>query len=186
MEKQWYVIHTYSGYENKVKASLERKIESLHLQDKISRIIIPMEDVVEYTKRGEKRIKSVKKYPGYLLVEMALDDQSWYIVRNTQGVASFVGCEAKHPTPLQEQEFEQTMGIGVKKKPKPRKKFEIGESIVVSSGPFVDFNGIIREIYEERGKLKVMLSIFGRETPAELNFEQVKKYDYEKKKRVAK
>lgn len=182
MEKQWYVIHTYSGYENRVKSAIEKKVEALHLQDKIFKILIPMEDVVEYTKKGEKKIKSVKKLPGYILVEMILDDQSWYVIRNTQGVASFVGCGAK-PSPLEESEIEQVMGIGTRSRPKIRKRFEIGESIVVSSGPFADFDGIIKEVNHERGKLKVALSIFGRETPVELDFEQVRKIDQEKSKK---
>lgn len=175
MEKKWYVIHTYSGYENKVKANLERLIESMNLRDKISRILIPTEDVVEFTKGGEKKIVPKKKFPGYMLVEMTMDDDAWYVVRNTQGVTSFVGIGAK-PDALESKEVDQILNqMGMATAPKQKKVFEKGQSIQVDSGPFTNFSGTIEEINEERRKLKVLLSIFGRETPVELEFEQVRK-----------
>lgn len=173
MKKSWYVLHTYSGYENKVKMNLERKIESMNLKEKISRILIPTRDVIEFTKSGEKKIVPKKKFPGYILVEMAMDDNVWYVVRNTHGVTSFVGSGNK-PSPLTEGEINQILGsIGAK--PKTEKIFEKGESIQVNSGPFTDFSGIIEEVNEEKRKIKALLSIFGRETPVELEFEQIRK-----------
>ena len=172
-KKQWYVIHTYSGYENKVKANLEKRVSSMGMEGKIFRIIVPMEDTMEI-KDGQKKLVKKKIFPGYILVEMILTDDSWYVVRNTPGVTGFVGAGAR-PTPLLEQEMLQIMRqIGVEE-PKPRIDLEIGQSVKVRSGPFADFIGSIEEIDAERGKLRVLVSMFGRETPVELDFSQVEK-----------
>ena len=171
--KHWYVVHTYSGYENKVKANLEKRVSSMGMEEKIFRIIVPMEDTMEI-KDGQKKLVKKKIFPGYILVEMILTDDSWYVVRNTPGVTGFVGSGAR-PTPLLEQEMLQIMKqIGVEE-PKPRIDLEIGQSVKVRSGPFAEFIGSIEEIDAERGKLRVLVSMFGRETPVELDFSQVEK-----------
>lgn len=173
MSKQWYVVHTYSGYENKVKANLERRIESMNMEDKIFRILVPMEDEVEI-KNGKKKISKKKVFPGYVLVEMIMTDDSWYVVRNTPGVTGFVGSGSK-PIPLSEEEAKaiiKQMGI---EEPKTRMDITVGENVKVTDGPFENFVGVIEEIYPEKGKVKVMVSMFGRETPIELDFSQIEK-----------
>lgn len=173
MSKQWYVVHTYSGYENKVKANLERRIESMNMEDKIFRILVPMEDEVEI-KNGKKKISKKKVFPGYVLVEMIMTDDSWYVVRNTPGVTGFVGTGSR-PIPLNDDEANtiiKQMGI---EEPKTKINFEQGENIRVASGPFENFIGMIEEIYPDKGKVKVMVSMFGRETPIELDFTQIEK-----------
>lgn len=170
---QWYVIHTYSGYENKVKANLEKRIDSMGMEEKIFRILVPMEDEIEI-KDGKRKITKKKVFPGYVLVEMIMTDDSWYVVRNTPGVTGFVGSGSK-PIPLTEDETTQimrTMGVDA---PKIRMDFEIHESIRVKTGPFENFDGIIEEIYPDKGKLKVKISMFGRDTPVELEYSQVEK-----------
>ncbi|MCL5781318.1 MAG: transcription termination/antitermination protein NusG [Firmicutes bacterium] len=173
MSKQWYVVHTYSGYENKVKANLERRIESMNMEDKIFRILVPMEDEVEI-KNGKKKISKKKVFPGYVLVEMIMTDDSWYVVRNTPGVTGFVGSGSK-PIPLSEEEAKaiiKQMGI---EEPKTRMDITVGENVKVTDGPFENFVGVIEELYPEKGKVKVMVSMFGRETPIELDFSQIEK-----------
>lgn len=173
MEKAWYVIHTYSGYENKVKANLERRVASMAMEDKIFRVLVPMEEEYEY-KDGKRKLTKKKIYPGYVIVEMIMSDDSWYVVRNTPGVTGFVGSGAK-PLALQEQEINlilHQMGID---EPRPRIDFETGEPVRVIRGPFENFSGIIEEISPEKGKLKVLVSMFGRETPVELEYNQVEK-----------
>ncbi len=173
MSKQWYVVHTYSGYENKVKANLERRIESMNMEDKIFRILVPMEDEVEI-KNGKKKISKKKVFPGYVLVEMIMTDDSWYVVRNTPGVTGFVGSGSK-PIPLSEEEAKaiiKQMGI---EEPKTRIDITVGENVKVTDGPFENFVGVIEELYPEKGKVKVMVSMFGRETPIELDFSQIEK-----------
>ncbi|NLW07508.1 MAG: transcription termination/antitermination protein NusG [Clostridia bacterium] len=173
MEKQWYVIHTYSGYENKVKANLEKRVESMNMGDKIFRVIVPTEDEVQI-KDGKRKITKRKVYPGYVMVEMILTDASWYVVRNTPGVTGFVGSGNK-PIPLQETEVKQilqTMGV---EEPRPRIDVVIGENVRVISGPFENFIGTIEEIQPDKGKLRVLVSMFGRETPIELDFSQIEK-----------
>lgn len=172
-EKNWYVIHTYAGYENKVKANLENRITSMDMENKIFDIIIPMEDVVEI-KGGKKAIAQKKVFPGYILVQMVLDDDSWFVVRNTPGVTGFVGAGAK-PTPLNKEEVERILHRVGFEKPKPKLEFEVGQSVRVIKGPFVDFSGSINEIDVDKGRLKVLISIFGRETPVELTLDQVVK-----------
>jgi transcriptional antiterminator NusG len=173
MEKIWYVIHTYSGYENKVKANLERRVESMNVGDKIFRVLVPMEDEMEI-KNGKKKITKRKIFPGYVLVEMILTDESWYVVRNTPGVTGFVGTGAK-PIPLQKSEIKNILKQMGLEEVKPKIDFVVGESVKVIAGPFQDFIGGIEEIFPEKRKLKVLVAMFGRETPVELDFTQVQK-----------
>ena len=170
---RWYVINSYAGYENKIKANLEHRTESMNMGDKIFDIFIPKEDVVEI-KSGKKEISSKKVLPGYLLVKMYLDDDSWYVVRNTPGVTGFVGNKDK-PVPLSALEVGRIMKRQDKGKPRPKTDFEVGQPIKVTTGPFANFDGTISEINLDQGKLKVLVSIFGRQTPVELNFNQVSK-----------
>ncbi|MEA2843005.1 MAG: transcription termination/antitermination protein NusG [Actinomycetota bacterium] len=176
---QWYVVHTYAGYENKVKSNLQSRIASMNMEDRIFECVIPMEDVIEF--KGGKRVTVQKKvFPGYLLVRCELDDDSWRVVRNTPGVTGFVGLGAK-PTPLSRKEVESILQVqsggteGVARKPARRPMYEVGESVRVKEGPFSDFSGQIAEINEDQLKLKVLVNIFGRETPVELEFSQVAK-----------
>jgi transcriptional antiterminator NusG len=175
---RWYVVHTYAGYENKVKSNLESRISSMNMEDRIFEVVIPLEDVVEL-KNGKRQVVSRKVFPGYLLVRMDLDDDSWYVVRNTPGVTGFVGLGAR-PTPLSRREVEnilvvKTEGATAQKKSRPRLEYEVGESVRVREGPFADFSGTIAEINEDQLKLKVLVNIFGRETPVEFEFAQVAK-----------
>jgi len=174
--KNWFVIHTYSGYENKVKANLERRIHSMNMQDKIFRVLVPMEDEVEF-KDGKRKITPKKVFPGYVLVEMDMDDQSWYVVRNTSGVTGFVGSPGagEKPVPLQDKEVKtilKQMGIET---PKLKIDFKKGDRVKVTSGPFFDFTGIVDEIAPEKERVRALISIFGRETPVELEFYQIEK-----------
>ena len=172
----WFVVHTYAGYENKVKANLLTRIHSMNVEDRVFEVVIPMEDVMEI-KQGRKQVVQKKVFPGYLLVRMYLDDDSWYVVRNTPGVTGFVGSGAK-PTPLSDKEIERILHVKPeeeKKKLKPRLEFEEQESVRVISGPFANFTGTISEINVDQSKLKVLVNIFGRETPVELGFDQVAK-----------
>ncbi len=174
----WYVVHTYAGYENKVKSNLESRISSMNMEDRIFEVVIPLEDVVEL-KSGKRQVVSRKVFPGYLMVRMDLDDDSWYVVRNTPGVTGFVGLGAR-PTPLSRREVENILavkveGAGAPKKTRPRLEYEVGESVRVREGPFADFSGTIAEINEDQLRLKVLVNIFGRETPVEFEFAQVAK-----------
>jgi transcriptional antiterminator NusG len=175
---RWYVVHTYAGYENKVKSNLESRISSMNMEDRIFEVVIPMEDVVEL-KNGKRQVVSRKVFPGYLMVRMDLDDDSWYVVRNTPGVTGFVGLGAR-PTPLSKREVDNILavkpeGAAAQKKSRPRLEYEVGESVRVREGPFADFSGTIAEINEDQLKLKVLVNIFGRETPVEFEFAQVAK-----------
>jgi len=176
---QWFVIHSYSGYEKKVKSNLESRIASMNMEDRIYEVVIPEEDVVEL-KNGRKVVVTKKMFPGYLLVRCELDDDSWYVVRNTPGVTGFVGSGAK-PTPLRRKDVENFLQVpaegeeGEVKKSRPKSAYETGESVRVKEGPFADFTGTIAEINEDQLKLKVLVNIFGRETPVELDFAQVAK-----------
>jgi transcriptional antiterminator NusG len=171
----WFVVHTYAGYENRVKANLQSRISSMNVEDRIFEVVIPMEDVMEI-KQGKKQIVQKKVFPGYLLCRMYLDDDSWYVVRNTPGVTGFVGSGAK-PTPLSDREVDRILQVKPqdKKKLRPRLEFEEQESVRVISGPFANFTGTISEINVDQSKLKVLVNIFGRETPVELSFDQVAK-----------
>ncbi len=173
----WYVIHSYSGYENKVKANLETRIQSMHMEDKIFEVHIPMEDVVEF-KGGRKVTVPRKVFPGYLLVRMILDDDSWYAVRNTPGVTGFVAGNAQKPTPLSRREVERFLGVQEeeeKTKPRFKPEWEVGEQVRVVTGPFADFNGVIEEINIDQQKVVVLVNIFGRDTPVELGFDDIQK-----------
>jgi transcriptional antiterminator NusG len=173
----WYVIHSYAGYENKVKSNLESRISSMNMESRIFEVVIPMEDVVEL-KGGKRQVVSRKVFPGYLMVRMDLDDDSWSVVRNTPGVTGFVGGGAK-PTPLSRREVEAILApkpeTVAAKRTKPRLEYEVGETVRVREGPFADFSGTIAEINEDQLKLKVLVNIFGRETPVEFDFAQVAK-----------
>jgi transcriptional antiterminator NusG len=174
----WFVVHTYAGYENKVKQNLASRVKSMNVEERIYEVVIPMEDVIEF-KGGRKVVVQKKVFPGYLLVRMALDDDSWYVVRNTPGVTAFVG-NASRPTPLSRKEVESILGVGKEepgqeRKVRPRLEFEVGEQVRVVAGPFADFNGAISDIDVGRSKLTVLVNIFGRETPVELELGQVAK-----------
>ncbi|MHB1821024.1 MAG: transcription termination/antitermination protein NusG [Acidimicrobiales bacterium] len=175
---RWYVVHTYAGYENKVKSNVESRIVSMNMEDRIFEVVIPMEDVVEF-KNGKKVVVSKKVFPGYLLTRCDLDDDSWSVIRNTPGVTGFVGPGTK-PTPLSRREVEGILQVKVEgsvpvKKSRPRLEYEEGETVRVKEGPFADFSGQVAEINEDQLKLKVLVNIFGRETPVELEFSQVAK-----------
>ncbi len=176
---RWFVVHTYAGYENKVKSNLESRIVSMNMEDRIFEVVIPMEDVVEF-KNGKKVVVQKKVFPGYLLTRCDLNDDSWSVIRNTPGVTGFVGPGTK-PTPLSRREVESILQVKVEggaepvKKTRPRLEYEVGETVRVKEGPFADFSGQIDEINEDQLKLKVLVNIFGRETPVELEFSQVAK-----------
>ena len=173
MEKEWYVIHTYAGYENKVKANLEKRVESMNMEENIFRVVVPMENEV-LIKGGKRKITPRKVYPGYVLVEMNLTDTSWYVVRNTPGVTGFVGTGAK-PVPLHPEEAEKILEQMGYMEDRIKVNFSIGESVRIIEGPFEDFAGVIQEIFPEKGKLRIALSMFGRETMVEQEFSQVEK-----------
>ncbi len=176
---RWYVVHTYAGYENKVKSNLHSRAVSMNMEDRIYEVVIPMEDVVEF-KGGKKVVVQKKVFPGYLLCRCELDDDSWSVIRNTPGVTGFVGPGTK-PTPLSRREVESILQVKVEgveaptKRSRPRLEHEVGETVRVKEGPFADFSGQIAEINEDQLKLKVLVNIFGRETPVELEFSQVAK-----------
>jgi transcriptional antiterminator NusG len=173
---EWYVVHTYAGYENKVKANLQSRIHTMQMEDKIFDVVIPMEDVMEI-KGGKKQIVQRKVFPGYLLVRMIYDNDSWYVVRNTPGVTGFVAAgTGSKPTPLSRREVEKILAVKKEEvKPTFRLGFEEGDVVRIISGPFADFNGTINEINVDQSKLKVLVNIFDRETPVELGFDQVAK-----------
>ena len=170
--KRWYVIHTFSGYENKVKLNLEVTVHSLCMEEKIFRIEIPMSKETE-EKDGQKRVVERKVFPGYVLIEMIVDDRTWYSVRNTPGVTGFVGSGTK-PIPLTEAEVRQILGVPEEEKVvRPNIDFQLQQVVRIKAGPFVDQTGKIADINHEKGKLKVLVEIFGRETPVEVDFTQV-------------
>lgn len=173
MARKWYVLHTYSGYENKVKKNLESRIETMGLENNVFGIEIPTETVTEI-KDGGRRVESEKKvFPGYVLVRMELDDRSWAAVRNTPGVTGFVGAQGK-PEPLTRDEYNKIMKRTSHEAPrKTASNLEVGQSVKVVSGPLADFDGVVSEVTPEANKVKVLVSIFGRETPVELSFDQV-------------
>lgn len=169
-EANWYVVHTYSGHENKVKANLEKMVENRGMTDDIFEIAVPIEEYVS-TKSGKNEIKERKLFPGYVLIKMIINDESWYLVRNTRGVTGFVGPGSK-PIPLSEEEVE---ALGVHEEIVPETDLEIGDVITVTSGPFENFTGNIDSINLEKQKIKAYVSMFGRETLVELDFDQVEK-----------
>lgn len=176
MEKLWYVVHTYSGYENKVKTNLEKRVESMEMQDKIFRVLVPTEEELEH-KDGKKKVVQRKVFPGYVLVEMVMTDDSWYVVRNTPGVTGFVGSTGagSKPTPLMPDEVHAILKQMGEEEAVPKVDFEVNESVKVTEGPFADFVGTIEEIDLNRKKIKVLVDMFGRETPVELEFSQIEK-----------
>jgi transcription termination/antitermination protein NusG len=171
--RAWFVIHTYSGYENKVRTNLERRVASMMMENKIFRVLVPTEDEIE-VKDGKRRIAKKKVFPGYVLVEMIMDDDSWYVVRNTPGVTGFVGSGSK-PLPLQDREVKAILKQLGDETPKFRITYQKGSPVRINSGPFMDFSGVVDEILPEKEKVRVLVSIFGRETPVELDFAQVEK-----------
>jgi transcriptional antiterminator NusG len=179
--RHWYAIHTYSGYENKVKQHIEARVNSMGLKDRVFRVLVPTEDVIEI-KGGQRRTVTRKIYPGYVLVDMVLDEHTWHAVRNTPGVTGFVGGMGTEPVPLTNEELRYVMPQPAKAgapaaepKPKPKVLFNIGQSVKVIDGPFTDFIGTVSEITPERQKVTVLVSFFGRETPVTLDFLQVEK-----------
>lgn len=175
MAKKWYVLHTYSGYENKVKKNLETRIETMGLENNVFGIEIPTETVTEIKESGRRVENEKKVFPGYVLVRMEMDDRSWAAVRNTPGVTGFVGSQG-NPAPLTRDVFNKIMKRTSTSAPKKTtSSFEVGQSVKVTNGPLADFDGTISEVSVETGKVKVMVSIFGRETPVELSFDQVAK-----------
>ncbi len=176
MTHRWYVVHTYSGFEQKAKAALEERIQSLGKQEDFSEILVPSESVVEM-KKGVKKTTSRKFFPGYILVKMNLSEDTWHVVKNTPKVTGFVGSGGSKPPSIPEEEVRRiTKQIDEGTlRPKPKVEFEKGEQVRVTDGPFATFNGIVEDVNPEKGKLKVLVSIFGRSTPIELDFMQVEK-----------
>ena len=175
MAHKWYIVHVYSGFENKVKAALEERIASSGHSDRFSEVVVPTEEVVELVK-GKRRTSSRKFYPGYILVRMDLTDETWHVVNDTAKVTGFLGGRSR-PSPLSDEEANQIlhrMEAG-KLKPQPKYLFETGDEVRVIDGPFTNFNGTVEEVNPEKGKIKVLVSIFGRSTPVELEFVQVSK-----------
>ena len=171
--KTWFVVHTYSGYEERVKKNLEQRIRFMDSEGEVSQVVIPTEDEIE-VRSGQKRTVTKKILPGYVLIQMKMSDQSWGIVRNTPGITGFVGSGDK-PVPLREEEVNQILRQMEAEAPKLKIGFREGQSVRVTDGPFVDFIGVVDSINSEKGKVKVLLSLFGRETPVELDFLQVEK-----------
>ena len=173
-DKKWYVIHTYSGYENKVMQTLEQKVKSMGLENVINRILIPMEDEIDI-KDGKKRTVKRKVFPGYVLIKMEVNDRSWYVVRNTPGVTGFVGSATK-PIPLEPKEVEKILKTqGIESEPKTHISVEVGEEVRITEGPFENCMAVVTEINEEKGTVKGLVNMFGRETPVEVDYSQIEK-----------
>lgn len=172
-EAQWYVVHCYSGYENKVRHSIEQRIETMNMQHKIFDVVVPTEEEIEI-KEGKRRTIERRVFPGYILVQLILDEDSWYVVRNTPGVTGFVG-QGDEPIPLRAEEVAKIMNRMEAEAPKMKFDFQIGEKVRIGTGPFADFIGTVRDIDAERAKVRVLVSFFGRETPVELDFLHVEK-----------
>jgi len=175
MAKNWYVVHTYSGFEKFVAESIRQRVLDLNIKDKVGKIIIPTEGVVEI-KDGKKVVSTKRSYPGYILIEMEMDDENWHIIRETPKVTGFVGS-GKKPSPLSKEEVKQIVEHmeTTSEKPKPKHTFEKGETVRIIDGPFFNFNGVVEDVNHERSTLKVLVTIFGRSTPVELDFLQVEK-----------
>ena len=174
MSKKWYGVHTYSGFENKVRLSLVERIKNMQLEDSFGEVLIPSETVVEL-KKGEKRTSSRKFFPGYILVNMELNDETWHVVKETSKVTGFVGGNNPVAIPDEEiQKITRRIEEGAEK-PRPKVLFEVGETVRVTDGPFLNFSGVVEDVKPDKGKLRVMVSIFGRATPVELEFMQVEK-----------
>ncbi len=174
-KKQWYIVHTYSGFENKVKAALEERIRTSGLSDYFGEILVPTEKIIEVVK-GKRKSSSRKFYPGYIIVQMDLNDETWHLVRTTPKVTGLIGSKDK-PVPIPEEEvsrIKKQMEEGAQK-PKPKYSFERGDRVRVEDGPFANFHGVVDEVLVEKGKVRVLVSIFGRATPVELDFTQITK-----------
>ena len=176
---RWYILHTYSGQEDRVQKNLEQRVSTMDVKDKIFDIVVPTEEEVEI-KEGERKIVQKKMYAGYLIVHMIMDDESWYVVRNTPGVTGFISAEDERekrpkPVPLEDAEVDRIMRRMKSDTPRVRIGFERGESVRIKDGPFADFMGTVDEVLEDRGKVRVHVSFFGRETPVELDFLQIEK-----------
>jgi transcriptional antiterminator NusG len=172
-DRRWYVVHSYSGYENKVKKNLEQRIESMEMQHQIFRVVVPTVDEVEL-RDGQRRTVSRRVFPGYILVQMIMTDDSWYVVRNTPGVTGFVGM-GNRPTPLSQEEVDKILKRIESDQPRVRVTFKAGQKVRIIEGPFADFVGAVDDVFDEKCKVKVLVSFFGRETPVELDFLQVEK-----------
>lgn len=177
--RRWYIIHAYSGQEDRVKKNLEQRILTMDVKDKIFQVIVPTEEEMEY-KDGQKKTNLKKIFPGYILVQMEMDDDSWYVVRNTPGVTGFVSAEDESdnrpkPVPLEQEEVDHILNQIRSDEPRIKVGFASGQTIRVTEGPFIDFMGVVDEVYPDRLKIKVLVSFFGRETPVELDFLQVEK-----------
>lgn len=172
-KKRWYIVHTYSGHENKVKVNLEKRIEYLNLGHKIYRIEVPQKSITQ-VKGGKRQEKDEKIFPGYVLVEMILDEETWYVVRHTSGVTKFVGAEKK-PIPMRESEVKRILYKAQKQVAKVELDIRVGDKVKIISGPFADFVGDITEVYPDKEKLRASVSIFGRDTPVELEYNQILK-----------
>jgi transcriptional antiterminator NusG len=176
--KEWYVIHTYSGYEDRVKTNLEHRVDSMDVKDKVFQVVVPTEEEIEI-RDGQRRTVSRKVFPGYIMVEMVMDDESWHVVRNTPGVTGIVSTQDDkgkiEPVPLEENEVKHILKQMEAATPRVKVGFARGQSIRIVDGPFIDFIGVVDDINEEKGKVKVLVSFFGRETPVELDFLQVER-----------
>ena len=170
----WYAVHTYSGYEDAVARYLKQRIESLDMEDKIFKVVVPKEKRIKI-QRGKRKTIEEKIYPGYIFVRMILTEDSWYVVRNTPWVTGFVGADSTKPVPLEEKQVNELLKIMAKEEPEFKITFRVGDLVKVNSGPFKDYEGKIAEIDNQRGRIKVLISIFGRETPVELDFLQANK-----------
>ena len=177
--KRWYIIHAYSGQEDRVKKNLEQRIQTMDVKDKIFQVVVPTEEEMEY-KDGQKKSNLKKIFPGYILVQMEMDDDSWFVVRNTPGVTGFVSAEDESdnrpkPVPLEQNEVDHILNQIQSDEPRIKVGFASGQTVRVTEGPFIDFMGVVDEVYPDRLKVKVLVSFFGRETPVELDFLQVEK-----------
>ena len=175
-EKQWYVLHTYSGYENKVKLNIESRAQSMNMEDHIFRVVIPEDEQVD-VKDGKEKATTQKTFPGYVLVEMIMDDETWHLIKHTNKVTGFVGGAKNRPAPISEAEVQEIISRMQEGTDKPRHKVEflVGESVRVKEGPFTDFNGSVEDVNYEKSKVRVSVTIFGRATPVELDFSQIEK-----------
>lgn len=172
-EARWYVVHSYSGYENKVKKNLEHRIESMDMQGKIFQVIVPTEEEIEL-KDGQRRVVERRVFPGYVLVQMIMDEQSWYVVRNTPNVTGFVGMGNK-PTPLPDEEVKRILRRLESEEPKIKVDFKVGQKVRIVEGAFAEFTGLVQELYPDKGRAQVMVSFFNRETPVDVDFLQLEK-----------
>ncbi|OGO06718.1 MAG: transcription termination/antitermination protein NusG [Chloroflexi bacterium RBG_13_56_8] len=171
--RAWYVIHSYSGHENKVERNLKQRIDTMDMHEKIFRVVVPTQEEVEI-RDGQRRASQRRVFPGYILVQMIMDEESWYVVRNTPGVTGFVGSE-NNPVPLSQEEVEKILHRMEEEQPRIKVSFRVGETVRITEGPFADFMAVVDDLYPERGKVRLLVSFFGRETPVEMDFLQVER-----------